>query len=301
MSDEQNTIAQSSNRSRIQLKLNRPTKAETGAAPAPAAKAPSLADLIGEEVSAATPQQTAEPETFLKEMVCVKCGLLADVDMDVPSCECPDCNGTMFPSDAEHDRTVSYLEDEEENDNLVAGEADDGVEYGTTGPGGIKVAQPVNVGMFTGASPSSSQKGIDFLSTSSSSSNSSLRVTESQKNLHARITELEMVVKNLEEEKAEMARQQEQLNVAITEFNEKRKAFEQYRLEFELRTQAAEGPTPLNMQDGDNLQMAKTQTGFSPIAMAKSKQSKVMTITIAVMGAVIFLQFIIMLIIALKK
>jgi len=295
---------QQNGRSRPQIKLNlgkipgSHTQPDIVPPPPPQPKPESLSHMIQEEVAAA--QVEAQPAGFKKEMVCVKCGLLADVDMDVPSCACPDCGGTMYPNTADHEQTITYLEDEEAGDNLQA-ENPMTASSSASGMHAIKVAQPVNVGIFTGngaaASTTSSQKGIDFLSSSSSSSSSIRVMTESQKNLHARISELEMTVKNLEEEKAELHKQQEQLEKAIADFNEKRKAFEQYRLEFELRTQSSDGQLPVN-PNSDSIRMAKTFTGFRAIDLfaVNNRREKILLIALASLGGLVLLLLILLII-----
>lgn len=291
---------------RLQLKLhlNRQS-AETVSEPPPQTKsnAASLAAMIDESIS--EPQPETGNAAFAKEMECVNCGLLADVDMDVESCTCPDCGGTMYPSAAiDSEKTISYLdasssvdgEIEEEGD----GESDSAQRFRS-----IKVAQPVSVGMFTATgssaiNPSSSSqqiKGVDFLSTGSGSS---LSLSESQKNCNAKMSELEMMKKNLEEEKAELQLQREQLEAAIGDFNEKRQMFEQIRLDWELQRQnAAAAPvTPTE----EVINMAETLLAQDPLNVAiNSRKEKMLTIAMAIMGVLLLLQTIGLVLLAIKR
>lgn len=289
---------------RLQLKLhlNRPTAATTPEPPPqPTSNAASLAAMIDE--SLATPQPEAGTAAFAKEMECVNCGLLADVDMDVESCTCPDCGGTMYPSAAiDSDKTISYLDassDDDERDES-GGESDAAQRFKS-----IKVAQPVSVGMFTATgssaiNPSSSSqqiKGVDFLSTGSGSS---LSLSESQKNCNAKMSELEMIKRNLEEEKAELQQQREQLEAAIGDFNEKRQMFEQIRLDWELQRQNA-AATPVTPTQ-EVINMAETLLAQDPLNVAiNSRKEKMLTIAMVIMGILLLLQTIGLVLLAVRR
>lgn len=255
------------------------------------------ATVESELVPEAIESESEQP--FSKEMECISCGLLADVDMDVETCTCPDCGETMYPSESidleatDNDLEIEVQDDEQSDNNL-------GQRFRS-----IKVAHPVNVGMFSSTnsgsisvSASSKKLGkIDFLSSTSSTPSI---VLESQSSSDPAVLELEMALKNVEEERADLSHQREQLTRAINDFNEKRKAFEKFRLEWELQRQNLEGHSPPD-SSGD-LNMAATIVASDPLHFDEnSKKKKMLTLAVIAMGVLLLLQTLGLVMLALRR
>ena len=254
----------------------------------------SIAELINEGVGAAAqpvPEQVSG-EGDLKRFECIGCGLIGEAPAELESCLCPDCGEAMYPLDLfDGEDTVSYLYGSGMDSDEIKIPRHTATQIPETRSGGamsdskrlIKVAQPVNVGMFSSTatgtvnpvSSSQSLKPMDFFSSTGSSNSQPLATAvgggepDSGSVMSGEIlAEIERERKSLQDEWAQLQKQQSEFEAAILEFEKRSQELEAMHLKLELKQQGIGSQTEFKIPqdvitalDGDRLPRMKYKPG----------------------------------------
>jgi hypothetical protein len=176
----------------------------------------------------------------IQKMECLECGANAEVEAGVETARCGQCGGTMYPVDLFNgEDTLAYA------DPLSDPVVSPLIDKKKT----IKVAQPVNVGMFSSTTTGKLNKVASSPNLNPSEFFTSSRqqgsMTSKLASLAANpgcspvtaeiLTEISRERKKLTEEKSRLKQEQADFEQAIADFEEKSKELEQLRLELELK------------------------------------------------------------------
>ena len=262
-------VQQHSSKSRIQLQpLKRispvitQAKTELGHPAVKETQPTSITDMINESVSEHKVRQTLSVKPVkrsspsndylvaddsvqdifeIQKMECLECGANAEVEAGVETARCGQCGGTMYPVDLFNgEDTLAYAADPL-SDPVVPPLMDKKKT--------IKVAQPVNVGMFSSTTTGKLNKVASSPNLNPSEFFTSSRqqgsMTSKLASLAANpgcspvtaeiLTEISRERKKLTEEKSRLKQEQADFEQAIADFEEKSKELEQLRLELELK------------------------------------------------------------------
>lgn len=278
-------VQQHSSKSRIQLQplkkissVTTQAKTELGhpAVKIQESSSTSIADMINESVGAQKVRQTLtikpvrrslESDDYLvaedsspslggavhshrevQELECLECGERFEVGAGIETAQCGKCGGTMYP--------VSLFDGEDTLAYAAEPLSDPGISPLVNKKKTIKVAQPVNVGMFSSTTTGKLNKVAsspnlnpsEFFTSSRQQGSMTSKLASLASNpgcspVTAEIlTEISRERKKLTEEKSRLKQEQADFEQAIADFEEKTKELEQLRLELELKDATSRMP-----------------------------------------------------------